>query len=42
MLARLDQPIAAIATAPGRGAVGIVRVSAKSCSPSSTRSAAAR
>jgi tRNA modification GTPase len=29
MLARLDQPIAAIATAPGRGAVGIVRVSAK-------------
>jgi tRNA modification GTPase len=30
MLARLDQPIAAIATAPGRGAVGIVRVSGKS------------
>ena len=29
MLARLDQPIAAIATAPGRGAVGIVRVSAR-------------
>lgn len=29
MLSRLDQPIAAIATAPGRGAVGIVRVSAK-------------
>ncbi|MDB5752096.1 MAG: tRNA uridine-5-carboxymethylaminomethyl(34) synthesis GTPase MnmE [Ramlibacter sp.] len=28
MLSRLDQPIAAIATAPGRGAVGIVRVSA--------------
>jgi tRNA modification GTPase len=27
MLPRLDQPIAAIATAPGRGAVGIVRVS---------------
>ncbi len=27
MLDRLDQPIAAIATAPGRGAVGIVRVS---------------
>jgi tRNA modification GTPase len=27
MLARHDQPIAAIATAPGRGAVGIVRVS---------------
>ncbi|WP_332825596.1 tRNA uridine-5-carboxymethylaminomethyl(34) synthesis GTPase MnmE [Ramlibacter sp.] len=33
MLARLDQPIAAIATAPGRGAVGIVRVSAKSVHP---------
>jgi tRNA modification GTPase len=33
MLARLDQPIAAIATAPGRGAVGIVRVSAKSVAP---------
>jgi tRNA modification GTPase len=33
MLARLDQPIAAIATAPGRGAVGIVRVSAKSVQP---------
>jgi tRNA modification GTPase len=29
MLARLAQPIAAIATAPGRGAVGIVRVSGK-------------
>jgi tRNA modification GTPase len=29
VLSRLDQPIAAIATAPGRGAVGIVRVSAK-------------
>ncbi|MBA2675538.1 tRNA uridine-5-carboxymethylaminomethyl(34) synthesis GTPase MnmE [Ramlibacter sp.] len=27
MLSHLDQPIAAIATAPGRGAVGIVRVS---------------
>ena len=27
MLGRLNQPIAAIATAPGRGAVGIVRVS---------------
>ncbi|MES2937462.1 MAG: tRNA uridine-5-carboxymethylaminomethyl(34) synthesis GTPase MnmE [Pseudomonadota bacterium] len=27
MLDRLDQPIAAVATAPGRGAVGIVRVS---------------
>ncbi|MGE4240072.1 tRNA uridine-5-carboxymethylaminomethyl(34) synthesis GTPase MnmE [Ramlibacter sp.] len=33
MLARLDQPIAAIATAPGRGAVGIVRVSAASVAP---------
>ena len=33
MLSRLDQPIAAIATAPGRGAVGIVRVSAKSVQP---------
>src|SRR5262245_10273128 len=32
MLARLDQPIAAIATAPGRGAVGIVRVSGKDVS----------
>ena len=30
MLPRHDQPIAAIATAPGRGAVGIVRVSAPS------------
>lgn len=29
MLARDDQPIAAIATAPGRGAVGIVRVSGR-------------
>ena len=33
MLARHDQPIAAIATAPGRGAVGIVRVSAPSVAP---------
>jgi tRNA modification GTPase len=33
MLARLAHPIAAIATAPGRGAVGIVRVSAKDVSP---------
>src|SRR3954468_16535977 len=33
MLARLDQAIAAIATAPGRGAVGIVRVSAKDLRP---------
>jgi tRNA modification GTPase len=33
MLARLDQPIAAIATAPGRGAVGIVRVSARTVQP---------
>ena len=30
MLARHNDPIAAIATAPGRGAVGIVRVSASS------------
>ena len=29
MLARHHDPIAAIATAPGRGAVGIVRVSGK-------------
>src|SRR5438874_3828571 len=33
MLAALTDPIAAIATAPGRGAVGIVRVSAKSVAP---------
>src|SRR3989442_839206 len=33
MLASLNDPIAAIATAPGRGAVGIVRVSAKDVSP---------
>ncbi|TWO71137.1 tRNA uridine-5-carboxymethylaminomethyl(34) synthesis GTPase MnmE [Caenimonas sedimenti] len=33
MLARLDAPIAAIATAPGRGAVGIVRVSGKNIQP---------
>jgi tRNA modification GTPase len=33
MLPRHDQPIAAIATAPGRGAVGIVRVSAPSVAP---------
>jgi tRNA modification GTPase len=33
MLSRLDQPIAAIATAPGRGAVGIVRVSGKDVFP---------
>jgi tRNA modification GTPase len=33
MLATLNDPIAAIATAPGRGAVGIVRVSAKDVSP---------
>jgi tRNA modification GTPase len=32
MLARHDDPILAIATAPGRGAVGIVRVSGKSLS----------
>src|SRR3954465_8262543 len=33
MLAGRNDPIAAIATAPGRGAVGIVRVSAKSVQP---------
>ncbi|MGH6625088.1 MAG: tRNA uridine-5-carboxymethylaminomethyl(34) synthesis GTPase MnmE [Burkholderiaceae bacterium] len=33
MLARQQDPIAAIATAPGRGAVGIVRVSGKSVTP---------
>jgi len=33
MLPRHDQPIAAIATAPGRGAVGIVRVSGKGLAP---------
>jgi tRNA modification GTPase len=33
MLPRHDQPIAAIATAPGRGAVGIVRVSGESVAP---------
>jgi tRNA modification GTPase len=33
MLARLHDPIAAIATAPGRGAVGIVRVSGHDVSP---------
>ncbi|WP_048441335.1 tRNA uridine-5-carboxymethylaminomethyl(34) synthesis GTPase MnmE [Caenimonas sp. SL110] len=33
MFSRHDQPIAAIATAPGRGAVGIVRVSASSVAP---------
>src|SRR5689334_15431583 len=33
MLARHNDPIVAIATAPGRGAVGIVRVSAKSVAP---------
>ncbi len=33
MLPRHDQPIAAIATAPGRGAVGIVRVSGASLAP---------
>jgi tRNA modification GTPase len=33
MFARHDQPIAAIATAPGRGAVGIVRVSGKAVQP---------
>ena len=33
MLARQHDPIAAIATAPGRGAVGIVRVSGKDLAP---------
>ena len=33
MLARHHDPIAAIATAPGRGAVGIVRVSGKGLAP---------
>ena len=33
MLARHAQPIAAIATAPGRGAVGIVRVSGQGLAP---------
>ena len=33
MLARQNQPIAAIATAPGRGAVGIVRVSGPRLAP---------
>src|SRR5438105_6650776 len=33
MLPRHDQPIAAIATAPGRGAVGIVRVSGAALAP---------
>ncbi|GAA4426966.1 tRNA uridine-5-carboxymethylaminomethyl(34) synthesis GTPase MnmE [Acidovorax lacteus] len=33
MLARFDEPIAAIATAPGRGAVGIVRVSGRNVQP---------
>jgi tRNA modification GTPase len=33
MLPRAADPIAAIATAPGRGAVGIVRVSGRSVQP---------
>ncbi|MBE7419774.1 MAG: tRNA uridine-5-carboxymethylaminomethyl(34) synthesis GTPase MnmE [Ideonella sp.] len=33
MLARLSDPIVAIATAPGRGAVGIVRVSGRALQP---------
>ena len=33
MLARHHDPIAAIATAPGRGAVGIVRISGKAIVP---------
>ena len=37
MLTRNSQPIIAIATAPGRGAVGIVRVSARNLDPFITR-----
>jgi tRNA modification GTPase len=33
MLSRLDDPIVAIATAPGRGAVGIVRISGRALHP---------
>src|ERR1700754_3448907 len=33
MLARHHDPIAAVATAPGRGAVGIVRVSGRQLAP---------
>ncbi|MBC7718731.1 MAG: hypothetical protein H7Z77_02915, partial [Chitinophagaceae bacterium] len=33
MLVRHHHPIAAVATAPGRGAVGIVRVSGKDLAP---------
>jgi tRNA modification GTPase len=33
VLASLTDPIAAVATAPGRGAIGVVRVSAKDVSP---------
>ena len=33
MLSRYNDPIAAIATAPGRGAVSIVRLSGKGLSP---------
>lgn len=33
MLSRLQEPIAAVATAPGHGAVGIVRVSGKTVQP---------
>jgi tRNA modification GTPase len=33
MLARHQEPIVAIATAPGRGAVGIVRVSGRQLTP---------
>ncbi|HEY6355912.1 MAG TPA: tRNA uridine-5-carboxymethylaminomethyl(34) synthesis GTPase MnmE, partial [Burkholderiaceae bacterium] len=33
MLSRLNDPIVAIATAPGRGAVGIVRVSGRALQP---------
>ena len=33
MLSRQTDPIAAIATAPGRGGVGIVRISGKALGP---------
>ena len=33
MLSRHSDPIAAIATAPGRGGVGIVRISGKALAP---------
>lgn len=42
MLPRHNDPIAAIATAPGRGAVGIVRVSGKGVAPLGATSSRAR